>query len=254
MSQQRNKIFFASDFHLGAAAIDGSIEREKKIVEWLHLVGPQASEIFLVGDIFDYWFEYAEVIPKGYTRLLGTIAKYADAGVKFHFFTGNHDMWVFDYFTKELGMDIHYAPKVFERFGKKVFVGHGDGLGPGDRSYKMIKKVFNHPLSKWLFARIHPNLGMKIMRYTSKSSRLSDSEPDHVQSMDKEWLVIFAEAYLKNNSVDFFVFGHRHIPITHTLSNGKSVYFNLGEWWKSCTYLVMGVEEIGLKRFDEGEI
>ena len=251
MSKPEDKIFFASDFHLGAKSLPNSLLREKKIVAWLHEVGPQASEIFLVGDIFDYWFEYKEVIPKGYSRLLGTIAHYADKGVKFHMFTGNHDMWVFDYFTKELGMEIHYGPKLLDRFGKKLFVGHGDGLGPGDHSYKLIKKIFSNALCKWLFARIHPNFGIKLMRNISGRSRMIDRENALSEDMKDEWLVSFSEDHLKKEYVDYFIFGHRHIPITHVLSNGKSTYYNLGEWWDACTYLELNGQGATLKTYKE---
>lgn len=247
MTEERNKIYFASDFHLGSGSMPESKERERKIVQWLEKISHDASEVFLVGDVFDYWFEYKETIPKGYSRLFGTIASMADDGVQFHFFTGNHDIWVRNYFEEEFGMKIYTKPQLFERFGKKIFVGHGDGLGPSDHGYKLLKGVLTNPLAKWLFARIHPNTGLAIMRMASKSSRMTGRE-EGISDMSKEWLVNFCETYIsKFEAPDYFVFGHRHIPISHHLSNGKSIYFNLGEWWQSCSYLEGSQEGFVLK-------
>lgn len=245
----RSKLFFASDFHLGAGTHAESSAREKKIVEWLESIGPDALEVFLVGDVFDFWFEYRKAIPKGYTRLFGSIARLSDAGVQFHFFTGNHDLWVRNYFEEELGMKIYHRPEIFERFGKKYFVGHGDGLGPADYTYKVMKAILTNPVCQWLFARIHPNTGLTLMRMASKGSR-EFSKTEAITEMDKEWLVAFCEAYIdKKAAPDYFIFGHRHLPIEHRLSNGKSVYYNLGEWWNSCTYLEVSPKGCELRSF-----
>jgi UDP-2,3-diacylglucosamine hydrolase len=170
-AQTNKKIYFASDFHLGVPNYEKSLEREKKIVAWLTQIESTALEIFLVGDIFDFWFEYKHAIPKGFVRLQGKIAELTDKGIPVHVFTGNHDMWIFDYIPKELGVQLHRAPIVREFFGKKIYIGHGDGLGPGDKGYKFLKKVFENKFCQWCFARIHPNFGFWLANYSSKKPR-----------------------------------------------------------------------------------
>jgi len=160
------KIYFISDFHLGIPDREKSLEREKKIVRWLDSIRHDAQVLFLMGDVFDYWFEYSEAVPKGYVRLLGKLAELSDSGIELHYFTGNHDMWVFDYFTQEMGIQIHRDTIVKEYNGKSFFLGHGDGLGPSDHGYKLIKSVFANPACQWLFARIHPNTGIRIMKFS----------------------------------------------------------------------------------------
>jgi UDP-2,3-diacylglucosamine hydrolase len=222
-------------------------------VRWLNKISQDATRIFLVGDLFDFWFEYDKAIPKGHIRFLGKLAEIRDAGIPIELFTGNHDMWMFDYLKEELDVPIHR--KAVERTlgGKKFLIGHGDGLGPGDKGYKRIKKVFAHPLSQWLFARIHPNLGIRIAEYWSGQSRASNHEADHFLGRDKEWLVQYCEKKLQENFYDYFIFGHRHIPIDLSLSNEKSRYLNLGEWMTHCSYAVFDGEELELKFFENAE-
>ena len=160
--ENQKKIYFASDFHLGLPNFEISRQREDKIVRWLNVIKADAAEIFLVGDIFDFWFEYAKVVPKGFVRLQVAIAALTDAGITVHFFKGNHDLWMFTYFQKELGVQLHSEPIEREFNGKRFFIGHGDGLGPGDYNYKLLKKVFTSKVCQWLFARIHPNLGIGL--------------------------------------------------------------------------------------------
>jgi UDP-2,3-diacylglucosamine hydrolase len=234
-------IYFASDFHLGMDAHDTSSEREKKIVRWLDHIAKDAEAIYLVGDIFDYWFEYKSVIPKGYTRLLGKLAELRDKNIPIYFFTGNHDMWMFNYFEEELGIPIFRKPIVREIKGKTFFIGHGDGLGPGDHGYKFIKRVFANKTCQWLFARIHPNLGIGMMRFFSGTSRDSQAhkETDKYLGDDKEWLVLYSNRKLDTLAADFFVFGHRHLPLDIVLKNGKSRYINLGDWWSGTNSYAM---------------
>lgn len=233
----RTKTYFASDFHLGLEASLSSKEREKKIVRWLESIKDEAKAIYLVGDVFDYWFEYGTVIPKGHTRLLGKLAELRDLEIPIFFFTGNHDMWMFRYLDEELEIPIYRQPIKKEIDGKTFFIGHGDGLGPGDRGYKMIKSIFSNRFCQWLFARIHPNLGIRLMRYVSSKSRYTHAEDNIFLGPEKEWLAQFCETTIKKEDIDFFVFGHRHLPIEHQLSNGHSVYFNLGDWLQYFTYL-----------------
>lgn len=240
------KIYFASDFHLGVPDAARSLEREKLIVKWLGEVRKDAEEIYLMGDIFDFWFEYGTAVPKGFVRLQGKIAEITDSGIPVHFFTGNHDMWMFDYFPKELGVTIYREPIRREYNGRKFYIGHGDGLGPGDKGYKFIKKVFASPLCQWLFARLHPNLGIRMAHYWSRKSRIANGAKDEqYHGDDKEWLAIHSREILKKEHFDYFIFGHRHLPLDIKLSD-KSRYINLGEWVNYNSYAVFDGEKLEL--------
>lgn len=244
------KIYFISDFHLGVPNDKDSRKREDKIVAWLNSISKDAQILYLMGDVFDYWFEYKEVVPRGYVRLLGKLAELSDAGVELHYFTGNHDMWVFDYLPKEIGLQIHRAPIQKEYNGKKFFLGHGDGLGPGDFGYKFIKKVFANKLAQWLFARVHPNTGIGLMKFFSRRSRIATGTSDDVYlGDDKEWLMIFSREVLQKEHYDYFIFGHRHMPLDKQLSD-KSRYINLGEWINHFTYAEYDGAELSLKKFN----
>jgi UDP-2,3-diacylglucosamine hydrolase len=243
-------IFFASDFHLGVDAPgNSSREREMRIARWLDAIAPQCGELYLVGDLFDYWFEYRSVVPKGYLRLLGRLANLRDQGVPVTFFTGNHDMWMFRYFEEELGIPVLREPVLREFQGKRFLIGHGDGLGPGDHGYKFIKAVFANRLCQWLFARIHPDTGIALMRYFSGKSRAATGDESQFLGAEKEWLVQFCEEEIKKTEVDYFIFGHRHLPIDHTLSDGRTRYINLGDWLRYNTYAEFDGKEIVLKEF-----
>ncbi len=176
-----NKLYFASDFHLGAPSYASSREREDRLVRWMDTIKADAAEVFLMGDVFDFWFEYKTVVPKGYIRFLGKLAELADAGIKIYLFKGNHDMWMFDYFERELGATIITDELEIERNGKKFYLHHGDGLGPGDNMYKVLKKVFRSNFCQWLFARIHPNLGVGIANYWSSHSRIAGEKTKSVK-------------------------------------------------------------------------
>ncbi len=243
------KIYFASDFHLGAPDYTTSLEREKRIVMWLEEIKNDAEEVYLVGDLFDFWFEYKTVVPRGYVRILGKIAELTDSGIPVHLFTGNHDMWIFDYLPKEINIILHREPieRVFN--GKKFLIGHGDGLGPGDTGYKFLKKVFANKLCQWLFARIHPNLGMSIANYWSHRSRIfNETHEEKFLGDDKEWLVIYCKEVLQKKHYDYFIFGHRHLPLDIELSD-SSRYINLGEWFKSDSFAVFDGAKLSLERY-----
>lgn len=252
------KTYFASDFHLGVNARLTSIERERQIVRWLDYVSADAEAIYLVGDIFDYWFEYNKVIPKGFTRLLGKLAELRDTGLPIYFFTGNHDMWMFRYFSDEMGIPIYREPIIREINGKQFFIGHGDGLGPGDYGYKFIKRVFANPINQWLFARIHPNLGVGMMKYfSSKSREGQDPSVEHTfLGPENEWLISFANEKINTDlpQIDYFIFGHRHLAIDWTLQNGKSRYINLGEWLHSNTFAVYDSQGLTIKTYENENI
>lgn len=241
-------IYFASDFHLGAPDYKTSLVREKKIVAWLNSIQDDASEIFLVGDIFDFWFEYKKAIPKGYVRLLGKLAELADSGIKIHIFTGNHDMWIFDYLPQEIGAELYKEPIQIERQGKKLFIGHGDGLGPGDRGYKFLKKVFANKVCQWLFARLHPNFGIGLADYFSKSSRAKTGDQDSkFLGEENEWLAVYSKEVLEKEHFDFFIFGHRHLPLEIKLTE-QSSYVNLGDWLHHYTYGVLRNGKLSLEK------
>jgi UDP-2,3-diacylglucosamine hydrolase len=243
------KIFFLSDFHLGTPSYEISLVREKKIVDFLNSIRHEAAEIFLVGDMFDFWFEYKTVVPKGYVRLLGKLAELSDAGIQLHFFVGNHDMWVRDYFKKELNMPVYFEPQYFEFNGKKFLVGHGDGQGPGDHSYKLLKKIFRNPFCQWAFGVIPSAWGLGLANYFSRRSREADKGKEEVfLGEEKEWLILYSKEILQKQQVDYFIFGHRHLPIEYEL-NAKSKYINLGEWINGSTYAVFDGINTDLKHY-----
>jgi UDP-2,3-diacylglucosamine hydrolase len=246
----RNKLYFASDFHLGTGTYASSRQREDKIVRWLDNVKHDAAELFLVGDVFDFWFEYKTVVPKGYIRFLGKLAELADAGIKLYLFKGNHDMWMFDYFVEEFGATIISNELKIERSGKKFFIHHGDGLGPGDGFYKFLKGFFRSRLCQWLFARIHPNLGVGIANKWSRGSRDANQRKENSKPGEQEWLVSFCRETLKTDFYDYLVFGHRHRPLDIQI-NSQSRYINLGEWITQFSYAVFDGNELKLEYFEK---
>ncbi len=243
------KIFFLSDFHLGAPSYEKSLEREKKIVRFLDSIKHEAQEIFLVGDMFDFWFEYKTVVPKGFVRLLGKLAELSDAGIALHFFVGNHDMWVRNYFQQELNMKVYFEPAYFDFNGLQFLIGHGDGQGPGDHSYKFLKKIFRNPICQWAFGIIPPGIGMGLANYLSQRSRNADNVPEEVfLGEENEWLIVYSKEILQQRCVNYFIFGHRHLAIDFTLSE-KSRYINLGDWINGSTYAVFDGNSTQLKHF-----
>jgi len=245
------KIFFLSDFHLGAPNYADSLVREKKVVAFLNNIKDEAAEIFIVGDIFDFWYEYKTVVPKGYTRILGKLAELTDAGIPVHFFVGNHDMWMKDYFQTELNIPVYFEPKVYEWNGKIFYIGHGDGLGPGDYGYKFIKKIFRNRLCQWLFGQLHPTWGMGLANYLSRKSRAkTGSSEDHFLGEENEWLITYCKEMLDKHHYDYFIFGHRHLPIDFAL-NDNSRYINLGDWIQYFTYAVFDGTKVDLKKWEQ---
>lgn len=244
-----SNIYFASDFHLGIPDHASSLEREKRIVRWLYSIEEDAKQIFLVGDLFDFWFEYKYVVPKGYVRLLGKLANLKDKGIDIQVFTGNHDLWMFDYFKKELSIPVHRKPITFETNGKKFFVGHGDGIGPGDHGYKFMKRIFKGKFNQWLFSLLHPRIAFSLANYFSHSSRNMNEEEEFLGE-DKEWQILFAKEKLKTEHIDYFIFGHRHIALQIPLGD-NSTFINLGDWIKHNTYAVFDGNKTELKTFEK---
>lgn len=247
-TSENKKVYFASDQHLGAPTAEQSLPREKKFVAWLNEIKEDAAAIFLVGDLFDFWFEYKTVVPKGFVRVLGKLAEIRDSGIPIYFFVGNHDLWMNDYFEKELNIPVYHKPEVFLINNKKVFIGHGDGLGPYDKGFKRLKKVLTFPLFQWLYRWFHPDLGMKLGQYMSvKNKMISGDEDAKYLGDDKEWLVQYCKRKLESNHYDYFVFGHRHLPLEIQLQD-NSKYVNLGDWITYFTYGEFYKGELYLKK------
>lgn len=245
------KIYFLSDFHLGAPNPEASLVREKRIIHFLDSIKHDASQIFILGDMFDFWYEYKKVVPKGFVRILGKLAELTDSGIKLHFFVGNHDMWMRGYFEKELNIPVYYKPEKFDLYGKKFCIGHGDGLGPGDHGYKFMKKVFRNKVCQWLFGAMHPQIGIGLANYFSRKSRAATGQTDeHFLGEEKEWLIIYCREILKTERFDYFVFGHRHLPLEIRLDN-NSRYINLGDWISYNSYAVYDGNEMKLKYYHE---
>lgn len=246
------KIYFLSDFHLGAPNAAASLQKEKKIIGFLDEVKATAAQVFIVGDMFDFWYEYKKVVPKGFVRILGKLAELTDSGIPVHFFVGNHDMWMKDYFQTELNIPVYFEPRAFTFNNKEFLIGHGDGLGPGDRGYKFIKKIFRNKTCNWLFGILPPYIGMGIANYFSRKSRAQAGQTTEVfLGEDKEWLIIYCKEVLQKQHYDFFIFGHRHLPIDCKL-NETSRYINLGDWMNYCSYAVFDGNEVALKYYTTG--
>ncbi|WP_162497562.1 UDP-2,3-diacylglucosamine diphosphatase [Aureibaculum marinum] len=245
---KNKKIYFASDQHLGLPNHKDSLVREKNFIKWLNTVKKDAEAIFLLGDLFDFWFEYKKVVPKGFVRVLGKLAEIKDSGIPIYFFVGNHDLWMDDYFEKELDIPVYHSPKEFT-INKKIFlIGHGDGLGPGDKGYKRMKKVFTNPISKWLYRWLHPDIGMRLGVYLStKNKMISGDEDAKFLGEENEWLAQYCKRKLETKHYDYFIFGHRHLPME--IEVGKnSTYINLGDWISHFTYGVFDGKDVELKK------
>lgn len=243
------KVYFVSDCHLGIPDYKSSLKREKLLVGFLDDIKNDAQEIYLLGDIFDFWFEYKYVVPKGYVRLLGKLAELTDAGITVNFFTGNHDMWIKSYFKDELNLRIYKNPLICEYNNKNFFIAHGDGLGRGDISYKFLKKIFSNSFCKWSFARLHPNFAFWLAFLFSRRSRIARGNSDSIYlGKDKERLILYAKEYYKNNKIDYFIFGHRHLPIDIDI-DGNFRYLNIGDWFSNFSYVEYDGNVVSLKKY-----
>lgn len=240
-------IYFASDLHLGIPTHAASLEREKKFVRWLDMVAADAGTIFLIGDLFDYWFEYKSVVPKGAVRVLGKLAELRDRGIPIYYWVGNHDPWMFGYFEKELGIPVFHDPQIFTINDKKFFIAHGDGLGPGDHGYKFIKKIFRNKICQWAFRQLHPDFASRLANFSSKTSREAQEAPKFL-GKDNEWLYIFAKEKLAEAHFDYFVFGHRHLPLNISI-NEQSKYINTGDWINHFSYAIFDGQNMELRYF-----
>ena len=249
-TSENKKVYFASDQHFGAPTAEASFPREQKFIAWLDEIKKDAEAVFLLGDLFDFWFEYKAVVPKGFIRVLGKLAALRDAGIPIYFFVGNHDLWMDDYFQKELDIPVYHEPQEFLIDTKKMLIGHGDGLGPGDKGYKRMKKVFTFPLFKWLFRWLHPDIGVKLGQYMSvKNKLISGDEDAQFLGEENEWLVQYCKRKLALKHYDYFVFGHRHLPLEIKLGQ-DSMYVNLGDWIQYFTYGVFDAQTLILKKHE----
>lgn len=250
MSDKKDKIFFASDFHLGVPNSEESLSREKKIVQWLEKTRSEARAYYFVGDIFDFWFEYKRVVPKGFVRLLGKLAEIADEGTPIYVFTGNHDLWMNDYLNKEVGVEVFYQPTIVEIDNLNFYIAHGDGLGPGDKGFKFLKKIFTNSFAQKAFSWLHPDLGVALADYFSSKSRHNNHaiSPENFNP-EEESQILHAREVLKTNPVNYFIFGHRHFPFEYNLGQG-AYYVNLGDWMKHFTYATWDGNSLKLKSYD----
>ncbi len=229
------KIYFASDFHLGLPAGSPPIEREKKVVRWLNTIAADAKEVYLLGDIFDFWWEYKLVVPRGFTRFLGTAALLTDSGIPVHFFTGNHDMWVTDYLSSECGFTIHTTPFTITYNGKTFHLAHGEGLGTQDKGYKILLSIFRNKFLRALYSSLHPAIGVGIGRRWSLNSRLGKGIMKEFLGEEKEDLIRYAKSVLADDKIDYFIFGHRHLSMSYKLKEGAEIIF-LGDWINNGSY------------------
>lgn len=245
------KVYFASDNHLGAPTMEQSRPREKKFVAWLDEIKHDAAAIFLLGDLFDFWMEYKTVVPKGFTRTLGKLAEISDSGIPIYYFVGNHDLWMNGYFEEELNIPVFHEPQQYKFNDTSFFIGHGDGLGPGDKGYKRMKKVFTNPVSKWFYRWLHPDWGVRLAQYFSVKNKMISGDDDvKFLGEDKEWLVQYAKRKLETQHYDHFIFGHRHLPLEIGLSE-NSRYTNLGDWISYYTYGVFDGTKLSLEKFED---
>lgn len=253
MQSEEKYIYFASDFHLGIPDHASSLKREKLLVQWLDEIKPSTAELFLMGDLFDFWFEYRTVVPKGYVRLLGKLAEFTDAGIPVHVFRGNHDIWAFDYLSTEAGVQLYREPLIRTFGQKKFFLAHGDGLGPGDTGYKILKKVFEVRFNQFLFRWLHPDIGTRLGLYFSKKSRIANTARDvnnkEKMVLEDEMLYHYCmKKHLTEADINYFIFGHRHVPMIHPLSNTSHMVI-LGDWVTNFSYAVFDGEKLELKFF-----
>ncbi|WP_412987277.1 UDP-2,3-diacylglucosamine diphosphatase [Pontimicrobium sp. IMCC45349] len=243
------KIYFASDNHLGAPTKEASKPREKKFVAWLDSIKDDAAAIFLLGDLFDFWMEYKTVVPKGFTRTLGKLAEISDSGIPIYFFVGNHDLWMNGYFEEELNIPVYHKPKEFTFNNKTFLIGHGDGLGPGDKGYKRMKKVFTNSFCKWLFRWLHPDIGVKMAQYLSVKNKLISGDEDvKFLGEDNEWLVQYCKHKENEKHHDFYIFGHRHLPLQIDI-NDSAKYINLGDWINYYTFGIFDGKHLSLDTY-----
>ncbi|HJD53066.1 MAG TPA: UDP-2,3-diacylglucosamine diphosphatase [Candidatus Avibacteroides avistercoris] len=255
MDKIRKKIYFLSDAHLGSWALEHRRTHERRLVNFLDEIKHEAAAVYLLGDIFDYWYEYKYVVPKGYTRLLGKISELTDRGIEVHFFTGNHDIWCKDYFVEECGMVMHREPITIDLYGKEFYLAHGDGLGDESRNFKMLRAMFHSHTLQTLFSAIHPRWTVKLGLTWAKHSRLKregGKEPDYMGE-EREPLIRYTKEYLKTHpDINYFIYGHRHIMLDMMLTRQARIII-VGDWIKYFSYAVFDGNELIIDQYVEGD-
>jgi UDP-2,3-diacylglucosamine hydrolase len=254
MSILNKTVYFVSDMHFGIPDRKSSLIREEKFVEWLDMIAKDASDIYVMGDLFDFWFEWKHVVPKGYISLLGKMAELSHAGIRFHFFTGNHDMWMFSYFQKELNAQLYRQDKMITIQGKQLYLSHGDGLGPGDYGYKFIRKIFRCSFAQWLYARLHPNFAVSLALFFSRKSRYTNQKRNTANQQRERRLtdnqIVHSKKVLKQQHIDYFIYGHQHTPVFEKISE-HTILINIGNWIQDFTYLKMKEGLVEQLRFQQ---
>jgi UDP-2,3-diacylglucosamine hydrolase len=248
-------VYFLSDAHLGSLAIPHQRMQERRLVRFLDSIKEKAAAIYLLGDMFDFWYEYKYVVPKGYTRFLGKLSELTDMGVEVHYFTGNHDIWAYEYLEKECGIILHKKPETTEIYGQEFFLAHGDGMGDPNKSFKLIRAIFHNRFCQWAFSNIHPRWGISFGLTWAKHSYIKHKQADEPNYMgeDKEHLVLYAKDYLKSHpNINYFIFGHRHIELDIKLGRFTRMMI-LGDWISQFTYAVYDGEHMFLEEYVEGE-
>lgn len=251
MSNTRSKTYFISDLHLGAQYLD-TRQCEQRVIRWLDTIKHDAARLILVGDILDYWFEYRHVVPRGYVRFLGKLAELSDSGVEIHWFTGNHDIWIFDYLPTEIGVIVHRTHTTMDIDGHTFFIAHGDDVGERKRSFRFIQWLFRNKVAQWCYSWVHPDLTMKLAHSWSSSSRKKNEKEkyERFRGEEKEPLVKFAKEYVKEHDVEYLIFGHRHILLDLMISRQNRVII-LGDWIKNFSYAVFDGERLTVDIFIE---
>ncbi len=270
-------IYFISDAHLGSLALKHNRTQERRLVNFLDQIKDKAEAVYMLGDMFDFWFEYKSVVPRGFTRFLGKLSELTDNGVEVHFFTGNHDMWTLDYLSSECGVIIHREPTTIELNGKVFYLAHGDGLDYRDRNWKtrLLFAFFHSKTMRKLASLWHPDIFIPFGRNWAKHSRMKriksdvpqfdgevknlvgyesfDFEEAPYMGEDKEGLVLYAKHYLQSHpTINYFLFGHRHIDLDLMLNKDSRLVI-LGEWMSLFTYAEWDGEHLSVENFVEGE-
>ena len=246
----KDKVYFVSDLHLGSDLLEDPKTTEKRFVRWLESIREEAKALYLLGDIFDFWFEYKKVVPRGFTRFLGKIAEMQDQGTEIHFFIGNHDIWMFDYFQTELGVAVHKKPRILSLNGKLFYLAHGDGLGDQSRPFRLIRSIFHNPICQILFARLPSRWGIGFGHCWSRHNRMKNlTNPIPYLGEDKEHLVLYAKDYIREHpDTDYLIFGHRHILLDLML-NRRSRMMIIGDWMQYFSYAVFDGQELTLEQY-----
>lgn len=249
------KAYFFSDAHLGLDAKVSSKEREKRLVKQLKTAAQDASVIYLLGDMFDIWYEYKYAVPKGYVRLLGTLAELCDAGLEIHYFTGNHDMWITDYLSKEIGLRVSEVHRHENIFGTHFYIGHGHGIGKADAKYaRALKYIFRNPVLRFAYDWLHPDIGLWLANKLSRQKRyLEGFTADPYYGDDKEFSAQFVtevKELPEFKDTRYFVFGHRHILVNKPITEDKTLVV-LGNWIDEFSYGVFDGEQFTLERYHD---